>query len=454
MKPTYLEEHADLISYLIRKERSLRGLRLEDLADKTISLSTISNIENQTAPVKETKVMHILEKLGITKEELPKRIAAETTEINKYQNSLKLIEAMLNGQSLEEAKEKIDQLKLAEFHPLHPLVLYFEAYFYYYKREYDIAEHTLHKAMSICKQYHLNPKPNFLADCYCLLSSSKYNQNDIAEALMLAERGLEQLDETFPHSKVKYMLLGNKIIYLEKQGDNTQALQLVQRIWKSIQCIESQSVKLNFYKSKANLLLKANQFEEAIYFAEEGLEIAQSNPWNRFIFDFLMILGLIYLLQKDYETAYEYFHTVLCLDKTMEFPRRHVDVYTNLAILHNSQQNWSLANEYASKAIAIGRNTNDMYRLTRALIVRGNFYQLQNQTKEAIPFFEEAYSLAKTNHFKHRQFKALLQLLECHDILKNDEVFIHLNKELFYLQREMDWKGDDDIYEIPLPNGT
>ncbi len=454
MKSTYLEEHADLISYLIRKERSLRSLRLEDLADKTVSLSTISNIENQTASVKETKVMHVLEKLGITKEELPNQIAAETKEINKYQNSLKLIEAMLNGQSLEEAKKKIDQLTLAEFHPLHPLVLYFEAYYYYYKREYKIAEETLHKAMSICKQYHSNPKPDFYPLCFSLLSSCSYYRNDIAKALTQVKQGLKLLDDSLQHAHVKNLLIGNQIIYLEKQGENTRALQQVQHIWNSIQNIESFSVKLNLYKSRANLLLKENQFNEAIHFAQEGFEIAQSNPKNRFTFDFLMILGLIHLKQKDYETANEYFHTVICLDKNMEFPRRHVDVYTNLAILHNSQQNWALADGYVEKAITLGRDTKDMYRLSRALIVRGKFYQLQNQVEEAIPFFDEAFSLARTNCFKHRQFKALFHLLECHDILKNDEVFIRLNKELFHLQREMDWKGDDDIYEIQIPYGA
>ncbi|MCH5584615.1 hypothetical protein MK805_06485 [Shimazuella sp. AN120528] len=445
---TYFEEHADLISYLIRTERSLRGWRLEDLADKTVSLSTISNIENQTAPVKEIKIIHILEKLGISKKELPKRIEAEMKAIHKYQNSLKLIEAMLNGQSLSEAKAKIDQFTLAEYHPLHPLVLYFQAYYYYYKRKYETAEQTLHHAMSICKQYHLNPKPNFLSDCFCLLSSSSYKQNDIEKALILAEQGLTQLNESISHNKVKYMLLGNKIIFLEKQGENAQALQLVHEVWNSIHNVESHPVKLNLYKSKANLLLKGNQLEEAIHFALEGFEIAQSNPWNRFTFDFLMILGLIYLRQKNYDAASEYFHTVICLDKNMEFPRRHVDAYTNLAILYNSQQNWDLANDYVTKAIKIGRETKDIYRLTKALIVNGYFYQSQHQTIEAIPLYIEAYSLAKANRFKHRQFKALFHLLECHDILKNEQDFIHLNKELFYLQKEMDWKGDDDIYVI------
>jgi tetratricopeptide (TPR) repeat protein len=445
---SYTIEQADLISYLIRKERDLRGWRLEDLADKTVSVSTISNIENQTAPVKENKIIHILEKLGISKRSLPKRIEAATKEIQKYQNSLKLIEAMLNGQSLEEAKKKIEQFSLAEYHPLYPLVLYFEAYYHYYKREYESAEQILQQAMSVCKQYHLNPKPSFFPLCFSLLSSCSYYKNDLSKALDLIEQGIDQMNENVPHNHVKHLLLGNKIIYLEKQAENTQALQLAQSVWDSVQHIKSFAVKLNLYKSKANLLLKGNQLKEAIYVAQKGFEISHNSPRNRFTFDFLIVLGLIYLRQNDYETASEYFHTVICLDKNMEFPRRHVDAYTNLAILHTSQKHWSFADVYATKAIEIGRDTKDIYRLTRALIVKGYLYQVQKQVERAIPLYENAYSLARANSFKHRQFKALFLLLECHDILKNEKEFIHLNKELFYLQKKMDWKGDDDIYVI------
>jgi tetratricopeptide (TPR) repeat protein len=448
IKSTYLDEYADMISYIIRKERSLRGLRLEDLADKTVSLSTISNIENQTAPVKETKIMHILEKLGITRDVLLKRINAENTEIKRTQNSLKLIEAMLNGKSLEEAKEKIDHFSLEEFHPLYPLALYFKGHFYYYKEDWDTAEKFIQDAIHTCKTYHLNPKPNFLSFCFSLLSSCSYYKNDLKKALTFVEEGFNHFNAEIQQNKIKYTLLGNKIIYLEKQGETTLALQLVQKVWDDIQEVESLHVKLNLYKSRANLLLKGNQFNEAIYFAQEGFDIAQSSPRNRFTFDLLMILGLIHLLQQDYATASEYFQTVICLNKNMEYPRRHVDAYTNLAILYNSERNWSLADDFSSKAITIGRETKDAYRLTRSLIVRGNYYLFQHLTSESIPLLEEAFSVAKENHFKQRQHKALFKLVECHDILENNEEFSALNKELFYLQKEIDLKGEDDIYDI------
>jgi tetratricopeptide (TPR) repeat protein len=260
------------------------------------------------------------------------------------------------------------------------------------------------------------------------------------------------LDESIDHKKVKYKLLGNKIIYLEKQGENTQALQLVQKVWNYVPEIESLHVKLNLYKFRANLLFKGNHLGEAIHFAQEGFDIAQSSPRNRFTFDLLVILGLIYLLQNEYETASEYFQTVIDLDKNMEFPRRHVDAYTNLAILYNSERNWPLADDYSAKAIDIGRETKDVYRLTRSLTVRGNYYLFQHRTSESIQLFEEAFSLAKDNHFKQRQYKALFKLAECHDILENNEEFSALNKELFYLQKEIDLKGEDDIYEIQQPN--
>lgn len=102
----YFEKNADIISYIIRRERSLRGLTFEELADNTVSLGTISNIVNQKASVKETKIIHFLEKLGIPKEDLPYHVQIVQQEMEKHQRSLNLIEAMLNGEILEEAKKK------------------------------------------------------------------------------------------------------------------------------------------------------------------------------------------------------------------------------------------------------------------------------------------------------------------------------------------------------------
>jgi hypothetical protein len=96
---------------------------------------------------------------------------------------------MLNGKSLEEAKEKIDHFCLEEFHPLYPLVLYFKGYYYYYKREWDVAKRNLYQAINNCKQYHLNPKPNFYSLCFSLLSSCCYYKNDINQAISYIEEG-------------------------------------------------------------------------------------------------------------------------------------------------------------------------------------------------------------------------------------------------------------------------
>lgn len=117
-----------------------------------------------------------------------------------------------------------------EFHPIYPLVLFFKGQYHYYKNEWKTAEHLIHNAINCCTQNHINPSPNFLSYCYDVLGTSRYYQNDLEKALYYVQEGLNQLDETIPYKKIKYMLLGNKVIYLEKLGENTQALQLAQKI--------------------------------------------------------------------------------------------------------------------------------------------------------------------------------------------------------------------------------
>ncbi|SHF02297.1 Tetratricopeptide repeat-containing protein [Seinonella peptonophila] len=445
-----LEEYSGIISYLIRSERHKQGLKAKCLADQTVSEATLSNIVNRTATVREDKIYHVLEKLGIRKEDIPKRIQAEHTEQETIRYYLKLSEALINSQQLEEAKKDIDFYKqnLCEYHPLYPFNQFLEGLYYLGKKEHCLAAKIFLNALDTCAKYYLNPVDNFASTCYSHLSKCKYQENDLEVALHYLEKGLSVLDESKENHKIKWFLLGNKVICMEKLGHFNQALQLVQEIWRYIDEVEFLQVKLNLYKSKANLLIKNHQLDDALQCASHGFQIAYNSPKSRYIFDFLMILGSIHLLQKDCISAEKSFKTATLIDDTMKFPRRHIDAYSFLAILYIYQQEWGKAKEVLDHAVTIGREVQDIHRLTRALIVNGNYFFFQNQLEEAIPYYEEAVMLAKENAFYHRQYHALFKLTDCNAALGNDKLFTKFSKELFYLQKKIELNREEDIYEL------
>ena len=82
------------IGELIRRVRKLKGLRLEDLADENISPATISNVERGVSHVRQDKMFYLLEKLGISIEEIPTLLLEEKKEAETLKFELLFAESL------------------------------------------------------------------------------------------------------------------------------------------------------------------------------------------------------------------------------------------------------------------------------------------------------------------------------------------------------------------------
>jgi tetratricopeptide (TPR) repeat protein len=438
----------NLLSYLIRQKRTEKGLTQKDLRDKNLSESTISNIEKQEAKVKQDKVFHLLEKLGILKEDIPYLINQLKDEIEKLKYYFQLIETLIDDGKIEEATIQLERYSLDEFHPLSPFVYYLKGRILFQQKEWEKAKKQFEIAIDNHIKFGIEPIDNLISVCYNELSSCSYHQNNQNQAIRYVEKGLSYYDENSKRTEIVYALLGNKIVYLEKSGQSDQSVQLMNEVWPNLALIESTEIKLNLFKSRVIALRRGKQYQEAIECGKDGLYLARRDHQYHRYYDLLIVIGSVHLLQKNFDVAYESFQTVFRMDEEMEYPRRHLDAHTYLAILHNYQKNLTESKQHLEKAIEIGQQSNDVYRLAKALIVYGNYYSNSQLFNEAIPYYEHAIKIAKEHNYKYRQCSALFKVLECHDKLSNDKDYIKYSKELLYLQKEMNFSGEDDVYEI------
>jgi tetratricopeptide (TPR) repeat protein len=438
----------DLIRYVIKRERKKKKLVLEDLKDKNISTATISYIE-KGEKVSEEKFNYLLSKLGLDQSKLKKYVAEEEENIQELKFQLEFIEAMLDNGDIDAVMNQLDKIRVEDFHPLAPNTYFLKGRCYYTEKEWKKAEQNFSHAIHICHQHFLNPKDNIIALCYKQLSSCSYNQNDLEKALYYLDQGLEEFSENKGKSDVKYTLLSNKIYYLLLSSQTEQAKQLLNEVWPLIQQIELTRVVLDLYKLRSILLRKSKLYLEAIECCKEGIRKGRRSLFASRTYDLILVLGSIYLQQKDFNKANQYFHMVINLDKRFKFPRRHLDAHTYLGVQHSSQHQWGLASDHLDKAIKIGREINDVYRLARALIIRGICELKQENFQDAVPYFLESINLTKESLYKHRQVKALFFLAECYDKMNLTEEFFKSTQQLFYLLKELKVEGDDDdLYEV------
>ncbi|MBA4496428.1 tetratricopeptide repeat protein [Paenactinomyces guangxiensis] len=412
----------ELVRYIIRKARKELGLRQKDIEDGLISSASISNVERGEEVRPET-FDYLLKKLGIdSKTQLPQMIQEEEKKIEVLKFHLESIETMLENGDLSTGIDKLNQISMEDFHPLSVYYSYLKALYHHELKEWKKAEKNFDTAIRHCNHYSLRPKDNIIAVCYNKMSTCKYNQGNLKEALDYVEQGLNAVDEGLERNDIKYHLLSNQIIYLLKSSQSDQASQILLEVWPFMPKIDRIPIRLDLYKSRSIILRGRKLNEEAIQYCEAGIQLARKNNiLNRYL-DLLNVLGSIYIQMKEYDQALLRFQTAIDLDKEEKYPRRHLDTNIYLGILYSYQDQWERSIKHLTKAIGIGREIPDIFRLTKALIVMGDIYFRQNQFEQAVPYYQEASFLTEKHNYRHRQYTALLQLSICFDMIdKKDD---------------------------------
>lgn len=440
----------DAIRYVLRKRRKELGLTHDEIKDHDISKGSISHIETGKGHIKEDTLDRYLEKLGLDRKELLKLTELAKSEIGALYFRLENILYILNNVGIDQAEAllKDEKNKIDEFHPLFSFVLFLEGRMFYRRKEFKKAEKAFKQAIKMRDKYFHRFRDNIIASCYNELSGCSYAQNDLPEALHYSEMGINEFDCEKDWLDIKYMLLGNQLLYLRKSFQTEQASRLLDQIWKEVYTLnrELHSV-VNIYKYRAVMLRDHNQFEESIQCGIKGAKIARehSKQISDYL-DFLTIIGSIHLKTKQFDKAREYFTMSLNTDPNVKAPRRRMEALTYLAILEIANENWEQAFNHIEEALGLGRS--DKYRLVKLLIVKGNYYYFQKQYNESIVYYQEASDLSEQHGYTQRQLTALLKTANCFDILNETERLRDTLEHVYHLQKHLNFRSEVEIYEI------
>lgn len=444
----------DIIRYvLIRRRKKELKKSTRDLEDHDISKGTVSNIEKAKGNVKPDTLRIFLNKLNLSEEELVEQAKEVEEEMKEVYYQLDAIESIIEDKYLETAIKELERFKYEEYFLLTPHIYFLRGRICYEEKDYDQAGKKYKKAIDLINKYRFNPKDNIIASCYYELARCSYAQHDLGSALKYVKQGLNNFDPSKEKQGIKYRLLGNQTLYLLKSSKSDQASRLLDKVWPEVENLDNIydgfSV-LNLYKFRTTILRDQGMYEEACNYCDQGLQIAKSHRRSSrsHYLDFIIISGSIYLLQKNFVKAFERFQLAIKLDSDYKSPRRHVDAHTYFGILFNDKKDWNQSTYHLEKAIKIGRENPDAYRLTKALIVRGNVHYLQNQFSKAIPYYQEAAILSEKNGFKQRQHTALLKLADCFDNLNEKERRLNCLDIMYRLQKELKIKSEVEIYEL------
>ncbi|TCP70586.1 helix-turn-helix transcriptional regulator [Baia soyae] len=444
----------DTIRYVLRRRRIKElGKSMGDLEDHLISRSTISNIESGKGKISSRTIEIYLEKLEITEDQVVAQSLESKAEVMEYYDQLEAIEHIINRGDPSTATELLERFQFDEYFPLTPYYLSIQGRICYEEHDYKRAEKKYLHALELCmNKYKHNPSDNIIAICYKELARCSYETNDLNQALVYVDLGLDSYDETKEKKEIKYILSGNKVMYLLKSSQQEQASRLLDQVWAEVESLDSRfdgTALINLYKHRAMVLRDSKMYEEAHQCCKQGMQITRNRSDGRIghYLDFLIISGSIYLQQKELTKAFDRFQLALGSDASFRSPRRHVDIHTYLGVLFNSTKDWEQSLYHLEKAIQIEKENPDPYRLSKTLIVRGNVHFFQNQFSEALVYYQESAIIAEKYGYKQRAYTSLWKLTDCFDKLGDVKQKHDCLDKMYRLQKELHIRSEVIICE-------
>lgn len=397
------------IGSLIRKARKERGLRLEDIADENISPATVSNIERGVPHVSTDKVIYLLEKLGLTMDDIPQILESAQEELDDLKLQLTSIESLLGHENPTELLFILDSLKVNDDHKLSSYVYFLRGKCFIEQSNWNKAERAFLNAIRLSASNPFGKESNIEARSFVELGRCYYFRNDLIQALQYTESAADAFVEDGDHQQLKYIINLNKARYLEKLGRLGEAMKVVNLLWNDIDQM-SDTLALHLYEIRINVLKRTKMYEDAIKYAKEGINLARLNGDNLSLFYLWTALGGTYLTMKNLKKSEVCLKTALKLGDP-KYKNVLIEVYSKLSIVYMEQGLWEEAQKLLSKAEKMTEETDVISSFFTYLVI-GDFHKKQNQTKKAVYYYQKSLNLAKKYSLKKLEYKALFRLAQ------------------------------------------
>ncbi|PMB09586.1 hypothetical protein CEN49_06275, partial [Fischerella thermalis CCMEE 5273] len=299
MNSTEIQE----LGAIIRKIRKEKGWRLEDLADESISPATISNIERGVASVKHDKVHYLLQKMNIDYQDLPHGLAAKEREFRELEFQLDHMDHLWRLGKYKEVIRRIELVHIPDNHLFAPTRYYINGKAHLLLREFGKANKMFDTAIQLCNRNGHDKRDNIEAATLLEKGIICYYLDRIHEALEYTERGLSAYVDGGKREHIKYVLISNKLIFLERLDRIGEGLNYSHEVWIHTKNVIDNNILLTTYWARVELLRRANLFDSAISYAIEGLKLAVLNKEKDHVISLWTLLGNIYLGLRNLKKA-------------------------------------------------------------------------------------------------------------------------------------------------------
>jgi tetratricopeptide (TPR) repeat protein len=416
----------DIIRKLIRKTRIDLKISQLDLVDgiSGLSQSNLSRFEKGRLILDQIHIDAILDRLKINHNKIPGLIQEMERQEQVSFFSLRSLESMIRKGIYN--KEKFKELEGFIGNP---------AAIYYARGKQNFMKSELDKAKkNYLKVVNTNEDDQFLnenlvAGSYLNLSAIAYKQNDLPLAFQYVDSGLEHLDEQGERRYLKYSLIYNKSFFYFILSDLEKAEDTLEEAWKNRMHInDDMRTRIRVYVLKASIKWARKLQGEAIKILSKAVDLAAINDLTDLSFELSVDLAKYCFEVGEYQLSESCFRSAMLFKSDLKNPN-DASVHTEIAKLHLTMKRYRQAEIEIKRAIFVSRKHNDMYKLIKALIVKGEIETRIGSTSYLQSNFIKALSLSREYGFRQLE----LEILSC--LVELDPIPDHKNE--FAIQKDI-----------------
>lgn len=196
------------------------------------------------------------------------------------------------------------------------------------------------------------------------------------------------------------------------------------------------------------LYLQLKDFRKSLHYQEEALNILEKanklTPKKEVVIRKLKIfnnMAAVFISQNDFETALVYFRNALELNQIIKDPIYEGSILNNIGICYLEQKELDLASHYFQKSLKIRKQSGDEHGQAQVLNNLGKNEVFRGDFKRAEGYFKESLNLSKKTGNNASMLISLESLSSVNDTLGNYKealgyykAFKILNDQIFNLE--------------------
>ncbi|MBI5218474.1 MAG: tetratricopeptide repeat protein [Bacteroidia bacterium] len=185
-----------------------------------------------------------------------------------------------------------------------------------------------------------------------------------------------------------------------------------------------------------------SKLDTALYYANQGLALAQKNNWKKGISDSYYKIGTIYLKQGNHDKALFNYLKALKNSEEIGDISGICRCYNNIGLLHRASKEYDKALYYFEKSLKLSEDKKD--KMTNAIsnMNIGTIYQSQAKYEEAIKYYLKALKIYEESGVKSAIARCNGNIAITYIAQKKyDDAKKYLNKSLLFFEKAVDKDG-------------